>query len=108
MHFQAADGAADADGDAVAGQHRMVVHDRQAGRGEADPVAEQRRAGPGPGEVGGVERAERSWADALRCAGSARPAGQRLLVMRSRSSAWMRRYFGWRAVAVGRALPFTG
>src|SRR5260221_13464585 len=43
-------GAVRGDGHAVPGQQRVVVDDREVGRGEADLVAEQGRAGLGPVE----------------------------------------------------------
>ena len=55
VHVQPVGGPVGGDRDAVAGQHRVVVHDGQAGRGEADPVAEQRRAAGRPGQVTGLE-----------------------------------------------------
>jgi hypothetical protein len=59
VDFQVSRRAVDRDGHAVGGQERVVVDDRVAGRGEADPVAEQGGTGLGAGKIAGVTRAER-------------------------------------------------
>ena len=58
-------GAVRGDGHAVPGQQRVVVDDREVGRGEADLLAEQCRAGLGPVEVMSVAGAQGRGGDGL-------------------------------------------
>jgi SAM-dependent methyltransferase len=58
VDVEVAGGAIRGDGHAVPGQQRVVVDDREVGRGEADLVAEQCRAGLGPVEVMSVAGAQ--------------------------------------------------
>jgi hypothetical protein len=57
MHFEALRRAVRRDDDAAGGRQRVVVDDRDAGLGEADPVAELCGTGSGPGKVAGIVRA---------------------------------------------------
>jgi hypothetical protein len=65
VDVEVAGGAVRGDGHAVPGQQRVVVDDREVGRGEADLVAEQCRAGLGPVEVMSVAGAQGRGGDGL-------------------------------------------
>jgi len=65
VDVEVAGGAVRGDGHAVPGQQRVVVDDREVGRGEADLVAEQCRAGLGPVEVAGIAGAQGCGGDGL-------------------------------------------
>jgi len=51
MHFEALRRAVRRDDDAVGGQQRVIVDDRNAGLGKADPVAEQCWTALGPASI---------------------------------------------------------
>lgn len=57
MHVEAFRRAVDHDSDAVGGQHRVIIDERDPGGGEADPVAEQCGTALRPGKVAGIVRA---------------------------------------------------
>src|SRR3984885_2591600 len=65
VHLEVLGGTVGSDRYAVAGQQRVVVDDRIAGHGEADPVAEQREAGRWPAEFAGVLLAQGRRGDGL-------------------------------------------
>ena len=65
MDVEVVGGAVRGDGHAVPGQQRVVVDDRNAGRREADLMAEQGRAGLGPAEVTSVAGAQGRGGDGL-------------------------------------------
>ena len=65
MDVEVVGGAVRGDGHAVPRQQRVVVDDREVGRGEADLMAEQCRAGLGPVEVMSVAGAQGRGGDGL-------------------------------------------
>src|ERR1700722_1616665 len=73
VHFEVAGRAVHRDGHAVGWQQRVVVDDRDASRGEAGAVAEQRGTGLRPGEVAGVARAQGCGGDGFAGAGDSQP-----------------------------------